>query len=76
MDVMKKMTFCVFIGHERKKLFGGIFIFIKRVSPSEFSRCDFLANFLTKGLFLTSTTQPLATVNGGNCSWTAMLRVH
>ena len=30
----EKMTFCVFIGHERQKLFWGIIIFIRRVPPS------------------------------------------
>ena len=38
-------------------------------SPSiKFCRCDFLPNFFTKGLFLTSTTQTLPTIfNGRNC---------
>ena len=67
MDVMKKMTFCVFTGHERQKLFWGIIIFIRRVPPSN----GFLTNFLTKWLhvFLTSTTQTLPTFNGGNYSF-------
>ena len=39
-------------------------------SPSIiFSPCDFLANFLTNGLFLTSTTQTLPNFNGENCSF-------
>ena len=39
-------------------------------SPSiKFCRCDFLTNFLTKGLFRTSSTQTLPTFNGGNCSF-------
>ena len=39
-------------------------------SPSiKFCPCDFLTNFLAKGLFLTSTTQTLPTFNGGNCSF-------
>ena len=46
----EKLTFCVFIGHERQKLFWGIFIPIIKCFR------DFLANIHKKGLFLTSTT--------------------
>ena len=56
--------FCVFIGHERQKLFWGIFIPIIKCFC-----CDFLANVLKKGLFLTSTTQTLPIFNSGNCSF-------
>ena len=65
----EKMTFCAFTGLERQKLFWGIFIFLYESPSIKFSRCDFLANFLTKGLFLTSTTQTLPTLNGVNCSF-------
>ena len=59
----EKLTFCVFIGHERKKLFWGIFIPIIKCFR------DFLSNVLQKGLFLTSTTQTLLIFDGGNCSF-------
>ena len=68
----EKMMLYVFICHERRKLFWGIIIFIRRVPPS-----NFLANLLTKGLFLTSTTQTLPTFNGGNCSFDGFyIRLH
>ena len=44
----EKMTFFIFIGHERKKLFWGITIFIRRVPPSNFT---FLPTSLWKGYF-------------------------
>ena len=52
----ENMTFCSLIGHERHELFWGIFNFIMGVSPSHFVVVTLL---LTKGLFLTSTTQTL-----------------
>ena len=52
MDVMQKMTFCVFIGHERQKLFWGIIIFIRRVPPSNFVVVTFLLTSLRKCYFL------------------------
>ena len=48
----KKMTFCVFIGHERQKLFWGIIIFIRRVIPSNFAVVTFLLTSLRKGYYL------------------------
>ena len=62
------MTLCVFIGHERQKLFWGIFIFIRRVSPSNLVVVTFLQT-LSKWLFLTSTPLTLPTFNFGNCSF-------
>ena len=48
----EKMTFCVFIGHERQKLFWGMFIFIRRVPPSNLViLTNMLASF-RKGYFL------------------------
>ena len=52
MDVMKNVTFCVFIGHERQKLFWGIIYFIRRVLPSNFVVVTFLLSSLRKGHFL------------------------
>ena len=52
------MTFGVFIGHEQQKLFLGIIIFN-----------DFLSNFRTEGLFITSMSQTLPTFNGGKCTF-------
>ena len=46
------MTFCVFIGHERQKLFWGIIIFIRRVPPSNLVVVTFLLTSLQKGFFL------------------------
>ena len=57
-----------FIGHKRHKLFWGIFIFMTGFPPSIFCCCYFLADVLSKGLFLTSTTQTLPIFNSGNCS--------
>ena len=51
-----------------KSCFGGIIIFIRRVPPSNLVVVN-LADFLMKGLFLTSATQTLLTFNGGNCSF-------
>ena len=48
----EKMTFCVFIGHERQKLFWGIFSFIRRVSPSNFVVVTVVLTSLRKGYFL------------------------
>ena len=64
----EKLKFCIYIGHEGQKLFWGIIIFIRKSPSIKFCRCDFLTIFLTKGLFLTSTTQTLPTFNGGFCS--------
>ena len=47
-----KKTFCVFIGHERQKLFWGIFIFIRRVAPSNLVVVTFLLTSLRRGYFL------------------------
>ena len=65
----EKIKFCVFIGHERQKLFGAIIIFIKRVPSSNLVVVTFLLTPLQKRIFLTSTTQTLPTFNGGNCSF-------
>ena len=64
------MTFCVFNGHERNKLFwASLFSLLDYWSQSiKFCCCDFLANVLMKRLFLTSTTQTLPICNGENCS--------
>ena len=48
----EKMTFCILIGHERQKRFGGIFIFIRRVPPSTFVVVTVLLTHLRKGYFL------------------------
>ena len=42
-------------------------VVIRENPPSKRPRIR--SNFLTKGLFLTSTTQTLPTFNGGNCSF-------
>ena len=52
MDVLIKVTFCVFIGHELQKLFWNIIIFIMRVLPSNFVVVTFLLTSLRKGYFL------------------------
>ena len=52
MDVIRKMTFYIFIGHERQKLFWGIIIFIRRVPPSNLVVVTFLLTSLRKGYFL------------------------
>ena len=57
MDVMEKMTFCHFTGHERHIPFSDIFIFIMGVPPSNF--VVLVSIVFTKGLFLTSTTPTL-----------------
>ena len=48
----EKMTFCVFIGHERQRLFWDIFIFIRRVPSSNFVVVTFLLISLRKVYFL------------------------
>ena len=48
----EKMKFFGFVGHERQKLFWGIFIFIKRVPPSNVVVVTFLLTSLRKGYFL------------------------
>ena len=48
----EKMTFFVFIDHERQKLFWGIFIFIRRVPPSNLVGVTFLLTSLWKGYIL------------------------
>ena len=48
----EKMTFCIFIGQERQKLFWGIFIFIRRVPPSNLVVVTFLLTSLRKRYFL------------------------
>ena len=48
----EKMTFCVFIGHERQKLFWVTIIFIRRVPPSNYVVVTFLLTSLRKGYFL------------------------
>ena len=48
----EKMTFCVFIGHERQKLFWGILTFIRRVPPSNLAVVTFLLSSFRKGCFL------------------------
>ena len=48
----EKNDVCVFIGHERRKLFWGIIIFIRRVLPSNFVVVTFLLTSLRKGCFL------------------------
>ena len=48
----EKMTLCVFLGHERQKLFWGIIIFIRRVPSSHFAVVTVLLAFLRKGCFL------------------------
>ena len=48
MDVMKKVTFCIFIGHKRQKLFWGTIIVIRRVLPSNFVIVTFLLTSLRK----------------------------
>ena len=58
----EKLMFCVFTGHERQKLFWGNHYFHWESPYIKFSCCDFLAGFLTKGLFLTSATQMLPTL--------------
>ena len=47
----EKMTFCVFIGHERQ-LFWGIIIFIMIVPPSNLVAVTFFLASLRKGYFL------------------------
>ena len=51
MDVMKKDVLR-FIGHERQKLFGGIFIFIRRVPLSNLVVLTFVTKPLRKCYFL------------------------
>ena len=53
MNVMRKWTFCVFVGHEQQTLILGILIFMISI---KFCCCEFLVNIYTKGLLLTSTT--------------------
>ena len=48
----EKMTFCVFVGHERHKLFWGIFIFIRRVPQSNLVVVTSLLTSFRKGYFL------------------------
>ena len=48
----EKMTLCVLIGHERQTLFWGIFIFIRRVPPSNLVVVTFLLTSLRNGYFL------------------------
>ena len=67
MDVMKKMSFCAFVGHERYKLSLGIFIVIVGAPPSSCVIISFLLTNLRKD-FLTSTTLALPIFNGENCS--------
>ena len=55
----EKMAFCVFIGHERQKLFVGIIIFKRRVRPSNFVVVTFLLlcmRGLLEGVFSRITT--------------------
>ena len=49
---MKNMTFCIFIGHERQKLFWSIIIVIRRVPPSNFVVVTCLLTSLRKGYHL------------------------
>ena len=52
----EKITSCVLLVTNDNSCFGASLFHLE--SPSiKFSRCDFLTNFLTKGIFLTSTTQ-------------------
>ena len=48
----EKMMFCVFIGHEGQNLFWGIFIFIRRVAPSNLVVVTSLLTSLRKDFFL------------------------
>ena len=48
----EKMTFCVFNGPERQKLFWGNFSFIRRAPASNFVVVTFLLTSLRKGYFL------------------------
>ena len=59
MDEMQKMTFCVFMSHERRKPFLGHFYFHYGSLSIKCCCCEFLVNVFTKGLFLTSTTPTL-----------------
>ena len=56
----EKMTFCIFMGHEWRKLFLCIFIFIIGVPPSSFIVVSFLLMSLRKDYFVvdnSSTTE-------------------
>ena len=44
----EEMTFCVFIGHERQKLFWGIFSLIRRVPVSNFANVHSLRRRLKR----------------------------
>ena len=57
MEVMKTMTFSVFIGHERHKPFLGVFSFIMGVPPWNFVVVGFLFTSLQKDYFLRQLLQ-------------------
>ena len=69
MDVMEKNDVLrLYWSRTTKAVLGHLYFHSD--SPSiKLIRCDFLANFHTKGLFLTSMTQTLPTFKGGNCSF-------
>ena len=52
MDVKKKWRSAYFIGHERHKVFWGIFIVMMGVSPSNFVVVTFFLTSIQKGYFL------------------------
>ena len=52
MQKKKKITFCVFMSHERRKPFLGIFVFVMGDSPSNFAIVSFLLTSLRKDYLL------------------------
>ena len=64
----EKMTFCIFVGHKRHKLFWGIFIFIMGVPQLSFLVASFLLTSLRQDYLLRSTLPRLSIFNGENCS--------